>query len=207
MPLTNPDSSPGSNAIWLDADAGNALMFGSTRIGSADAASASDGTVWTFSFNAAATNVSVEALARAVLFTNDSDNPGKDNRTVTFTATDGGGLTAAATQTVTITLLNDAPILHNAADSTPTLTTLSEDALDNPDNRIDTLIRPVDGSTDASGLTGRSFASDVDFISQGISDGERYDGGMAIYAVNRNRSITSTATPTLSKATAASPLR
>ncbi|MDY0073735.1 MAG: cadherin domain-containing protein [Thauera sp.] len=184
LPLTNPDSSPGSNAIWLDTTAGNALMSGTTQIGTADAASASDSTVWTFTLNELATNDAVQALARAVLFTNDSDNPGTGNRTVSFTATDGGSLAASATQTVTITLLNDAPILHNAADSAPTLTTISEDATDNLGNLISTLVRPVDGSTDASGVTEQSFASDVDFFSQGSSDGERYDGGLAIYAFN-----------------------
>ena len=105
-----PGTNPGGSAIWLDAS-GNKLMAGGTQIGSADAASVTNGTVWTLSFNASATNALVQATGRALLFNNSSDTPGTSSRTITLTVTDKYAAASSATQTITVAAANDAPTL------------------------------------------------------------------------------------------------
>lgn len=56
------------------------------------------------------------SVARAVLFDNDSDELGTANRTISFTATDNASGSHLATQSVTVTTVNDAPQVTNAAD-------------------------------------------------------------------------------------------
>jgi len=114
-------SSP--TGIWLDT-IGNKVMSGMTGIGTADAASVSNGTAWTLTFNASATNALVQAVAQEVTFNNSSDTPGTSDRSITFTATDKANGFASATQILTVTAVNDAP---TAADAT--LTTNEDTAL------------------------------------------------------------------------------
>jgi hypothetical protein len=54
----------------------------------------------------------VQALARAITYWNVSDNPTRDNRLVLVAVKDGDGVngTASATQTVTVTAVNDPPV-------------------------------------------------------------------------------------------------
>ncbi|TAN70279.1 MAG: hypothetical protein EPN17_05840 [Methylobacter sp.] len=106
LPTTN------NGGIWLNTTAtGNVLMSNTTAIGTANAASGSNGTTWTLTFNAAATNALVQSTAQAIKFTNNSDAPGTTDRTVTFTATDKNGGVGSAAQTVTVTAVNDAPTI------------------------------------------------------------------------------------------------
>lgn len=105
--LSLPTSNGG--AIWLDT-AGNKLMSNTTQIGTADAASVSNGTAWTFTFTGTATSALVADTARAILFSNNSDDPGT-SRTVTFTATDKNNSSTSNTKNISITGVNDAPIL------------------------------------------------------------------------------------------------
>ncbi len=92
---------PGGSAIWLDTS-GNKLMAGSAQIGTADAASVTNGAAWTFTFNASATNALVQAVSRAILFDDNTTTPSSSSRTVTFTATDKNSNANAGTQTVTV---------------------------------------------------------------------------------------------------------
>ena len=103
-----PNFNPGGNAIWLDGN-GNKLMAGTTHFGAADAPSVINGSAWTLSFNASATNALVQSTAQALHFNNTSDAPGIGNRTVTFTATDVGGLHSTGTQNIKVAAVNDAP--------------------------------------------------------------------------------------------------
>jgi Ca2+-binding RTX toxin-like protein len=105
-----PDTNPSGNGIWLD-PSGNKVMAGATEIGAADAASVSNNTVWTLTFNANATNALVQEVARAVQFINSSDDPGTDDRTIRFTVTDNEGGTAHVDQVVRVEAVNDAPTL------------------------------------------------------------------------------------------------
>ncbi|WP_153110542.1 DUF4347 domain-containing protein [Propionivibrio limicola] len=104
-----------TGGIWLNS--GNSdLMNGATKIGSASATSVSGGTEWIFTFNGSATTALVQSVARAVLFDNDSDEPAAADRTISFSATDNAGGSNSATQTVTVTPVNDAPQVTNTAD-------------------------------------------------------------------------------------------
>jgi large repetitive protein len=103
-------ANPGGSGIWVDT-AGNQLMAGLVQIGTASAASVSNGTALTFNFLANATNALVQASARAVQFNNSSDTPSLLTRDVTFTATDKNAGTASGVQTITVTAVNDAPTM------------------------------------------------------------------------------------------------
>ena len=120
---------------------------------------------------------------------------------------------ASVTLGTSVTPVNDAPVLHNAGTSAPTLTTITENAgndngspdsdgnpatlndgdddaianTNNGGNLISDLVRAVDGTNDATGVTTKSFVSDVDFVSGGYTGGnpnEAHDHGIAIYGVN-----------------------
>jgi hypothetical protein len=110
-------ANPGGSGIWVDT-AGNHLMAGLVQIGTASAASVSNGTALTFNFLANATNALVQASARAVQFNNSSDTPSLLTRDVTFTATDKHAGTASVVQTITVTAVNDAPP-ESPVDPTP----------------------------------------------------------------------------------------
>jgi large repetitive protein len=110
-------ANPGGSGIWVDT-AGNQLMAGLVQIGTASAASVSNGTALTFNFQANATNALVQASARAVQFNNSSDTPSLLTRDVTFTATDKNASTASGVQTITVTAVNDAPP-ESPVDPTP----------------------------------------------------------------------------------------
>jgi large repetitive protein len=103
-------ANPGGSGIWVDTS-GNKLMAGLVQIGTASAASVSNGTALTLNFLANATNALVQASARAVQFNNSSDTPGVLTREVTFTATDNTAGTASGVQTITVTAVNDAPTI------------------------------------------------------------------------------------------------
>ena len=70
----------------------------------------------TFNFNASSSPADVQTVMRSVVFFTLSDNPGANDRTATFTLSDGGnagaGSALSATQAVTIhvTPVNDAPV-------------------------------------------------------------------------------------------------
>ena len=115
-------TNPGASGIWMDA-AGNKLMAGSTQIGTADAASVTNGTAWTLSFNASATNALVQATGQALMFNNTSDTPGTVSRSITLTATDKFNASANAVQSLTVTPVNDAPSIAGIPGSTQAVTT------------------------------------------------------------------------------------
>ncbi|MGD9946984.1 MAG: LamG-like jellyroll fold domain-containing protein [Desulfobulbus sp.] len=102
--LILPTTDPGGGAIWID---GTNVKTSTTIIGTASAASISNGTAWTFTFNANATNTLVQSVGQAVLFNNSSNTPGTSSRTVTFTATDKNGTASVAPQTVSVATVPD----------------------------------------------------------------------------------------------------
>ena len=124
-------------------------------------------------------------------------------------------LTATSSVNITVNPVNDAPVLENAGTSAPILTTIDEnvgndngsddndgnaasindgddDATANANNNgnlISDLIRGVDGTTDATGVTDKSFASDVDYFTGGTTNGnpnEAQDHGVAIYNLSND---------------------
>jgi len=130
---------------------------------------------------------------------------------------DAGSTALVTTSSFNITVnpVNDAPILENNGTSVPALTTITENIGDdngadgndgntaslndgdddatansnNGGNLISDLIRAVGGTTDATGITNKSFASDVDFFTGGTSNGnpnEAQDHGVAIYGLSND---------------------
>ena len=79
--------------------------------------SASSGTVTngiklTITFDADATNASVQEVLQSIRYRNTSDNPGTSNRTITFTATDKNSGSASDTRTISVSSAdNDAPTI------------------------------------------------------------------------------------------------
>jgi len=65
----------------------------------------------TVTFDADATNSLVQEMVQAVHYRNTSDNPGTDDRTVTFTLTDKKGGSAVGTRPIQVGAVNDAPSL------------------------------------------------------------------------------------------------
>lgn len=74
--------------------------------------------------NSVATQEAVQALARAIAFANNSDNPSTSARSVSFTLIDGDGTaaggkdTGSSAATVVVTSVNDAPVLASSAGNT-----------------------------------------------------------------------------------------
>ena len=120
-------TNPGSNGIWLDVN-GNKLMAGSIQIGTANAASVSNGTGWTFSLNEQATNELVQSVGRAIMFNNSSDTPSIDERSITLTVNDSHGASTIQVQPITIIPVNELPTF--TSNSNPVATTAEETAVE-----------------------------------------------------------------------------
>ena len=120
-------TNPGSNGIWLDVN-GNKLMAGSIQIGTANAASVSNGTGWTFSLNEQATNELVQSVGRALMFNNSSDTPSIDERSITLILNDSHGASTIQVQPITITPVNELPTFTSI--SNPVATTAEDTAVE-----------------------------------------------------------------------------
>ncbi|MGZ5049625.1 MAG: DUF4347 domain-containing protein [Methylobacter sp.] len=88
---------------------GTDLRSGTTNIGTVTTDNVTNGTTWTITFLAGATQQNIQDTIAAIRYNNTSSNPGTSNRTVTFSLTDGAGNNASATRTVAVTAVNDAP--------------------------------------------------------------------------------------------------
>ena len=102
---------------------GTNILNGATVIGtlSASEGTVTNGAALTITFNGNATNALVQQVARAIHYSNTSNDPGTSNRTITFTATDTNAAAANDTRTVAVTAVNDEPTL-SATGSNPTFT-------------------------------------------------------------------------------------
>ena len=59
-----------------------------------------------------------QTALRSITYTNSSDTPSTANRTISFVVTDGSSSAAAATKTVSVTAVNDTPIVTTSAGTT-----------------------------------------------------------------------------------------
>ena len=172
--LTIATSNPGANGIWLDVAAGNKLMAGILELGSASAASVSNGDAWSFSFNANATNALVQDVARAVVFSNSSFTPGTNARSITFTATDNAFASASLVETVTVTAVDFAPTLTAfsgvvGATSEDTSVEITFASLQASGNEAD-----IDGTVDAflvKNVSSGTLRIGIDAVSATLYDG------------------------------------
>jgi methionine-rich copper-binding protein CopC len=101
------------NVVGTINTSGTNLQNGATVIGtlSASEGTVSNGIKLTITFNVNATNALVQQVLRAIHYRNTSDTPGISNRIITFTATDKNAGSSSDTRTVSITAVNDAPVL------------------------------------------------------------------------------------------------
>ncbi len=116
-------TNPGGNGIWLDVN-GDKLMAGLLQIGTASAASVSNGTEWIFSLNEQATNELMQSLGRAIMFKNSGDIPSTNERSMTLTVSDSYGASTIQVQQLNVTPVNDAPTFTHF---TSPVTTTAED--------------------------------------------------------------------------------
>jgi hypothetical protein len=113
------------------------------------------------SLNSSATVDSVEALLRNLTFRTLSDAPSEALRTITFELSDGDGFVSnLATKFVSVTGINDAPLLN--ALLSPVLTTISEDATNPAGNLISSLLAGVT-DPDAGALRGIAVTAASNF--------------------------------------------
>ncbi|GGE87017.1 hypothetical protein GCM10011317_50150 [Niveispirillum cyanobacteriorum] len=102
---------------------GTDLRSGTTNIGTVTEDNVTNGSSWTISFLSTATAQNIQDTIAAIRYDNTSDNPGTANRTVSFTLTDGAGnASSAATRTIAVTAVNDAPTISAGAGANPTFT-------------------------------------------------------------------------------------
>ena len=87
---------------------GSEVSYGGTPIGTLSGGSG--GTALTIALNANATPAAVQALVRALAYSNSSEDPSGATRTVTITVNDGDGGASAASVALAVTPVNDAPV-------------------------------------------------------------------------------------------------
>ncbi|MCE9605186.1 MAG: tandem-95 repeat protein [Planctomycetia bacterium] len=92
---------------------------------------------------------------KSITYRNTSDKPQTQNRTLTFTVTDGEDTSAADTRTITITAVNDAPILTG----TNNLTAINEDVTTGANTG--TLVSALISGTNVTDPDGASVAKGI----------------------------------------------
>ena len=147
----------------ISAASGN-VVVGGTTIGTY---TNSSGTL-VFTFNSNATNTLVNSAMQQIAYSNSSDAPPASAQ-INWTFSDGnsgsqgtgGALTAAGSTTVTITAVNDAPVLDNSG--TMTFTSITEDDTNNSGQTVASIIASAGGDritdTDAGASEGIAVTS------------------------------------------------
>ncbi|RMB11894.1 DUF4347 domain-containing protein [Eilatimonas milleporae] len=92
----------GTNILANGTDVGDLSVSGGTVTG---------GTALTITFDTDATNAIVQEVMQSLRYDNTSDAPGTLDRTVTITATDANSGNNSDTRTISVTAVNDAPVL------------------------------------------------------------------------------------------------
>jgi Domain of unknown function (DUF4347)/Calx-beta domain/RTX calcium-binding nonapeptide repeat (4 copies) len=99
----------GTGATQINLD-GRTIKYGATEIGNFTGGIGTESLV--VSLNLSATPIAVQALLQNITYTNASQNPSNTSKTVEFVVTDGdGGTSLAVNKNITITPLNDAPLV------------------------------------------------------------------------------------------------
>jgi hypothetical protein len=123
-----------------------------------------------------------QAALRLVTFRSTSDNPGSGNRTIAFVVDDGTDVSTAATKTVAVTPVNDAPTITGAGQT-----------VGHTEGGADTAVGPlvIVSDADSANLT-TATVQIVNFNS--TQDVLEYTGGGAFDAVFTGGTLTLTAT-------------
>ncbi|MCY2987092.1 MAG: Ig-like domain-containing protein, partial [Planctomycetota bacterium] len=121
---------------------GSNVTYGGTTIGTFTGGNGTTALVVTF--NASSTPTAAQAMMRNITYANVSDNPSSAARTVRFVLTDGdGGTSSAATKTINVTAMNDAPVLDNTG--TMTLTAINQDDVSSSGTLVSAIISSAGG--------------------------------------------------------------
>jgi Ca2+-binding RTX toxin-like protein/type III secretion system FlhB-like substrate exporter len=102
---------------------------GSTMGNIAGSYAAGTGILTLTSAGASATLAQWQAALHAVTYTDTSDAPNTANRTISFTVNDGTAASLASTKTVSVAAVDDPPVAHNDAFTTPETTALAGGSL------------------------------------------------------------------------------
>ncbi len=107
----------------------------------------------TLSLSGVATLANYQTVLRSVKYNNSSENPSNVNRTISITVNDGTSPSNSLNKTVTVTPVNDPPVVSNIANQTVAEgTSFGPITLDNyvtdPDNADNQLIWSYSGNTD-----------------------------------------------------------
>ncbi|MDZ7712867.1 MAG: Ig-like domain-containing protein [Rhodovibrio sp.] len=158
--LTIQNQGTGAGEIGFNSGTG-VVTFGGTQIGTATGGTGGTDLVITLDADAQpqAGNDSVSALISALVYQNTAgDDPTGGDRTIQVTLTDAGTNAASTSETLTlsVTPLNDAPVLTPAS---PTLATISEDASNPAGTDVATLFGgnitdPDSGAQEGVAVTG-----------------------------------------------------
>jgi len=97
---------------------GNAVSYNGTQIGTYSGGTVTADLV--INLNGSASVAAVQALYRAVYFTNVSDNPTTATRTINYILTDGSGGSCSVSKTIAIVAVNDASVFTGLASATYT---------------------------------------------------------------------------------------
>jgi Ca2+-binding RTX toxin-like protein len=115
--------STSGSGFWRD---GLNLKLGSTTVGTVNTAATSKWEPLTFTFTSALSLAQLQDLARTVQYTHTGDAPSTQRKTLNGTLTDASGVvTSAAMGYITVTAVDDAPMLGRTSF---TLGTVSEDS-------------------------------------------------------------------------------
>ncbi len=107
-----------------------------------------DGGTGILTLSGTASVANYQAALRSVTYTNTSDNPNTAARTVSFAVTDGSLSSNTATRNITLTAVNDAPVLtavHN-------LTAIDEDDVTSSGTLVSALFDATDAESTALGV-------------------------------------------------------
>jgi hypothetical protein len=113
----------------------------------------------------------LQAIARAVTYTNTGDDIPGSSRTVTMTASDGGTTPAtfSDTATIAVTQTNDAPTFSGSAVLAPVLEDTTNPLGDTVQNVVGAVFQDADASfTPGDSLQGIVIAGDASTASQGV---------------------------------------
>ena len=146
---------PDTTVQWLTVTITN-LLDGLAELLSADTTGTSivanyDALTGILTLSGADTAAHYQQVLRTITYDNSSDDPNVTARIIEFIANDGGSSSNLATTTLTMTAVNDAPVLTPA---TPSLPTITEDDIGNGGIQISTLLGGSVSDVDTGALRG-----------------------------------------------------
>jgi hypothetical protein len=176
------DNGNGAGQIGVS---GSTVRFGGTSIGTF--AGGTGTTPLVVTLDSDATPAAVQALVRAITYSNVSDAPVTAARTARFVVSDGdGGTSGPATRSIALTAVNDAPAL---SDLEPTTLAYTEN---DPATAITSSLVVTDADSNLTGATvtlgGHAAGDALDFVNQSGITGS-YNGTTGVLT------LTGSATP------------